>query len=327
MSSSPLTVWVAGTSSRTVSCLHILLDDARVRVTGVLTPAPKTTHKGLAVVNPVHELALKKSIQTVLVTTNRIDSNVKNEVQNIMPADILLVVDFGYFVPTWLLKWPNVAPINIHPSTLPRWRGSSPGQFVLLYGEQTSAISIIIMNEGLDTGPIISQIHFKVEPNWDTADYYQHAFSVVNSTLVDTLLVVSGGAQSSVEQPEESPTPIARKLCREDGFIEWRTVVDLLQGALQLTEVPLGGMSQLLIETQAEIQDLYQVIANASRAFSPWPGLWTIAPTTKGEKRLKLLSVERIQFPHPHLHISSMQIEGQRPATMGELKTLIPDLQ
>jgi methionyl-tRNA formyltransferase len=67
----------------------------------------------------------------------------------------LLVVDFGYLIPTWLLQLPAIAPLNIHPSELPKWRGSSPGQFALLFknlGRETTqtAVTLMVMNEGLD---------------------------------------------------------------------------------------------------------------------------------------------------------------------------------
>lgn len=354
MSTKRLAIWVAGTSQRTASCLQTLLADDRICVEGVLTPFPQRNHRvktqvlaeesptgrsasnmsvsdlkaaldaGELTPNPVHSLALTHQLATVLVTSNRIDGFVRHQIEEFSRPDILLVVDFGYFIPSWLLAWPMRAPINIHPSQLPRWRGSSPGQFALLYGEVESAVTVMVMNEGLDTGPVITQLPFPVEATWTSAEYYAAAFTLINQHLVEILLAFDPH-QKLIPQPEESPTPIARKLNREDGFISWSVLKQLLAGTIAVDEAPIGELSPLMLEAQGEMADIYRVIANAYRAMTPWPGLWTQVSTSKGEKRLKILRLELVENPHRHLELTLVQLEGQQPATPASLKSLVPD--
>lgn len=320
-SSSPLKIWLAGTSSRSLSVLETLLGDSRMQVKGVLTPSPrKIGRKQILTANPVANKAKILGLPIVEVD-QRLDQNLKNHLLKYDQPDLLMVVDFGYIIPGWLLKWPKIAPLNIHPSHLPRWRGSTPGQLVLLYGEKTSSVSLMILNEGLDTGPIIARLPFEVAQNWRTDDYYNHAFSLINEQLVDLIEKFVKNPNQVEAQPEESPTPVAPRLSKEDGFIGWQTLVGLINGTLPQDEAPITQLSKILLETQADLKNIYQVIFNASKAFSPWPGLWTIVPTSKGEKRLKLLEISYQQNPQ-RLILQQIQLEGKKPCSPREILTL-----
>lgn len=320
------TIWIAGTSYRTASCVQTLMADERFLVRGVITPVAKPMgRKKLLTPNPVAGIAEEYTLPTIFVEEERLNRAVKTQLEPHSPPDLLLVVDFGYFVPKWLLSWPTIAPINIHPSALPAWRGSSPGQFVLLYAEKSSAVTTMVMNEGLDTGPIITQFPFQVDETWNTQQYYQHAFALVNTHLGDTLLAFIAHPEKVIPQPEESPTPIARKITTEDGRIEWNVLLALLKQQQAPDWAPIGGISPLLLEAQAEKANIYQVIRHACKALSPWPGLWTIAPTIKGEKRVKILELHS-SATHA-LQLGKLQVEGQQPADWQQLKSLIPSLK
>lgn len=227
-------VALAGSSIHTVACAQALSADDRFNFSWVLTPQPKKIGRDQKLTkNPVHLWAQSQELPQILVEKkidNQIKDQLEQQVQQNSAPDFLLVVDFGYLVPDWLLELPQTAPVNIHPSLLPRWRGSSPGQMVLLNGDKQSAVSLIKMGSELDKGPLISQIEFKVEPDWNQSDYYQHSFETIASRLADILDKYAQEKIQEQPQPDQPPTPIARKLSKEDAFLPWKILAKLISG-------------------------------------------------------------------------------------------------
>jgi methionyl-tRNA formyltransferase len=313
----PFSVVIAGSTHHTRMCAQSLFESSECVITGVLTPIPKPIGREQIVTpNPLHTFAQKNNIPSVLIS-QKIDDLMQAELQKIEKPDFLLVVDFGYMVPNWLLEWPNIKPVNIHPSLLPRWRGSSPGQFCLLYGERETAVSVITVTEKLDQGDIIAQLPFVTEENWTQTEYYNHAFSLV-STQLPTILVDFAEHRVATPQPEHSPTPIAGRFKKEDSFIPWE-VLKLAQSTdtyiAKNNDKP--ALSTVLAAALQQHGSLAQLIHHATYAFQPWPGLWTLVPTTKGEKRMKILQTE---VENNQLVITQAQIEGKTPASWNEIK-------
>lgn len=299
---------IAGTTTRTTQIAQTLCNDERFSIRWILTPAPKPVgRKKIITANPLDQFAQNNSIPTVYVN-KKIDSEVRTKISYLPQPEILLVVDFGYLVPKWLLDLPKKAPVNIHPSLLPRWRGSSPGQFVLLTGEKVSGVSVIQMNEGLDTGPLIFQNKFEVHPDWNQEAYYQYSFDNISKEIGNILAMFTNNTMQPKNQPEESPTIIARQLSKQDSFIPWELVKKTLNEPIEESELPE------LLQTQGNNQDRSptQKIADACRAFNPWPGLWTMIPTEKGEKRMKIL---RCKNANGKLQLIEVQVEGKTPQT------------
>lgn len=311
MNHSQFTVAIAGSTKNTLMCAQAIKNDTRFSIQWVLTPTPRRVgRKQELVENPLHLFAQRQNIQTFFIE-QKIDAALQELiVENAKPIDFLLVVDFGYIVPNWLLALPKKAPINIHPSDLPKYRGSSPGQFVLLFGEKKSAVSVIIMNNLLDQGELIAQPNFEVLSTWTSQDYYQFAFTLISEQLPNILTQFGEGQLQPTPQPLNSPTMIARRLTRDDGFVSW----ELLKG------VNDAQASELLQTVNQQFQNWPQVINNAVRAFSPWPGVWTLVPTAKGEKRMKILSS---MLENNQLLLDQVQIEGQSPSFFEEVKNQI----
>ncbi len=312
----PYSVVAAGTTHNSVSAFTALLDDRRFNLEAVITPSPKPVgRKQILTKNPAHTFAEKLGIPAALVS-KKISLSLKSSLDQLLnqPPDFLLVVDFGYIIPDWLLALPKVAPINIHPSDLPRWRGSSPGQFTLLYGETESAVTIIEMNEKLDHGPIIAQKTFAVVPNWSSSDYYTHSFELVKQLLPDSLVELAEGKIKPQAQPDDSPTPIAAKLKKQDAFIEWEAVEAAMTGETVGSAIFSSSVIRAVSEQK---QNLPEVIESASRAFSPWPQLWTLVPTASGKKRMKIIEAAAEDGV---FQLKTVQIEGQNPAQWNQVK-------
>lgn len=353
-----ISIAIAGSTAHTVSIAKTLASDERFSIAWVLSPTAKPVgRKQLLTKNPLAIWAENQQLPTISVT-QRIDQKVKNDINMLnSDIDILLVVDFGYLVPRWLLELPTVAPLNLHPSKLPEWRGSSPGQAVLLSGTGTSAITLLQMDEQLDHGPIIHQLGFAVQPSWTQTEYYQTAFAAVLPTLADLIaafVAENKDDQKSIAantQPDQSPTPIARELSKNDSFLPWELLQQLsgqasvtasttsnfaeletqlppflsevwqyLRNQEKLTKNKDGGQEHLDSAEKKQIR-LAEFVARASRALSPWPQLWTMVQTTKGERRLKILSASINDAGL--LVLDQVQLEGQQPARWNQVKNVI----
>lgn len=319
MSEPIISIGIAGSTERTVQCAQAVFADQRFQIKWVLTPQPKPIGRKKEILpNPLHQFALDNSFGTVLIEKN-IDLQIKHQIEKLPEIDILLVVDFGYLVPGWLLSLPKIAPVNIHPSFLPRWRGSSPGQFVILYGETDSAVTVMTMNDKLDQGDIISQLSFAVDQSWNQQQYYQHAFAVVTTELSEVLYQFVNGKLNVQPQPEQSPTIMAARLNREDGFIEWDIVSNLIEGKAASSE----KLPVVIQNASAHHRSLAATIVAAHKAFSPWPGLWSYVPTHKGQQRMKILSCHIDPTNENKLLLESVQLEGRPVTTWAHAKSVV----
>lgn len=292
-------VAIAGTTSRTTLCAQALKDDDRFDISLIISPEAKPIgRKKIITPNPMQVFAQKNKIETVFVKS-KIDEVVKKEILSYQRPDFLLVVDFGYFIPEWLLEFPEAMPLNIHPSQLPRWRGSSPGQFVLLNGEKDSAVSIIKMTPKFDQGPIVAQYPFQVQPSWTQTEYYQHSFELASQNLVPVMLGLASGKITPIPQPEESSTPLAKRLTKTDAFVDW---------------------SQVMAAIKSNQEEAIS-IERASKAYSPWPMLWTIIETAKGQKRMQIIKTNLNK--DGLLNLDQVKIEGMAVKPWVEVKNVV----
>jgi methionyl-tRNA formyltransferase len=318
----PITIAIASSTPRALWALEKVLADPRFKLIWLLTPTPKPSGRSQTIEpNPLHQYGMENKIDTILVES-KLSADVKAQITELPQPDFLLVVDFGYLIPPWLLSLPKIAPLNIHPAILPAWRGSSPGQFVLLYGENDSAVSVIVMNEQLDQGAILYQRRFAVKPEWTQAEYYQESFQLVAADLPDVLFNFAHQKITAQPQPLPSPTPIARRLQKSDSFVAW----DLIELAIKgenpnVSKLSSAQPSDLLLSAYQHHldngRDLAQTLECATRAFSPWPQIWTIVQTKNGLKRMKILSC---LLKGGRLQLQKVQLEGKNPAMWQEVQ-------
>ncbi len=325
-STTPLSVLLAGSSAYTLQLAKVLFLDPRFKITGVLTPAPQPIgRQKILTPSPVHVWAEAEGIPVILIQ-EKIDQNVKKlviEQNNISQCNFLLVVDFGYFVPNWLLALPTIGPVNVHPSLLPRWRGSSPAQRVLLAGETASAVSVIMMTDKLDAGDLVAQLPFSVDPNWTSQAYYEFAFNLLAPQLGTILSDLAAGTLIPRRQPADSPTPMAARLSKADSYVPWHWIAKTCGWvANEPEETPtqapqIGLLQDLALDMKAVERG--QLFARATRAFSPWPKVWTLLPTPKGWQRLIIWQAEFDEATQK-LRLVQVQIEGKQPSSWNEIK-------
>lgn len=159
-----------------------------------------------------------------------------------MQPDVTVLVAYGEYVAPVLLDLPRHGSINLHPSLLPRWRGSTPIQSAILAGDEVTGVSIIRMDRGLDTGPILAQRSTPVAPDESHAELSARLANMGAELLAETLPRWLKREIEPVPQTEEGAT-LTRTLSKEDGLLDWSAPAEEIDRRV--------------------------------RAFQPWPGTYT----------------------------------------------------
>jgi methionyl-tRNA formyltransferase len=165
----------------------------------------------------------------------------KQRIESLRP-DAIVVVAYGRIIPRWMLAVPRFGNLNVHASLLPKYRGAAPIQWAIAKGEKQTGITIIRLDEGLDTGPILLQRELAIESD-DTALTLAPRLAELGAALmIEALPGIEAGTLEPVPQ-DHSRSSLAPLLKKEDGRIDFgRTAED---------------------------------IHNRLRGFQPWPGTYT----------------------------------------------------
>ena len=133
---------------------------------------------------PVRQSADRSGLPVLQPT--KLDEEARKDIGTGRP-DFLIVVAYGLILPDWLLEWPRIAPINVHASLLPRWRGASPMQQAILTGDPETGISIMRMTPGLDRGPVYRQCTVPIGHR-ETAGQLHDRLAQAGATLLEETL-------------------------------------------------------------------------------------------------------------------------------------------
>ena len=136
-------------------------------------------------------------------------------------ADIIVVAAYGRIIPKNILELPKYGCINLHASLLPKYRGAAPIQWAVLDGEKTSGVAVQQMNEGLDMGDIISVKEYVLDKKETSESLFDKLAELGAKLVVETLDMIENGDIHPVPQPQDSPTPYARMISKNDGLIDW----------------------------------------------------------------------------------------------------------
>ncbi len=204
---------------------------------------------------PVHAVALEKNL-TVRTPKSLKDSAEQKEFAE-LKADIAVVAAYGLILPKEILEAPRLGCVNVHASLLPRWRGAAPIHRAILAGDSETGVTIMQMDEGLDTGAMLMAERVAITPE-TTAEMLHDQLAEMGATMITgALRELEAGNATPVPQPEDGVT-YAKKLERGEGCLDWR------KPALELER--------------------------AVRAFHPWPGTWFELPGADKNARVKVLA-------------------------------------
>ena len=157
--------------------------------------------------------------------------------------DVLVVAAYGLILPTAILDWPRHGCLNIHASLLPRWRGAAPIQRALLAGDLQSGVTIMQMDAGLDTGPMVAAVPVPIGPRETAATLHDKLAAAGATAIVGTLRRLASGAPlAATPQPAEGST-YAAKVERADAAIDWRAPAAVIDRQIRAFDPAPGAFS------------------------------------------------------------------------------------
>ena len=159
-------------------------------------------------------------------------------------ADALVVAAYGLILPPALLALAPHGALNIHASLLPRWRGAAPIQRALLAGDRETGISIMRMDAGLDTGPVLSRHPLAIRTDDDAGSLHDRLAALGAQAIVDTLLDLEAGRARAEPQPKDGAT-YASKITRDDTRLDWSRPAVELERAVRAFRPSPGAVTVL----------------------------------------------------------------------------------
>lgn len=230
------------------------LEGADHRVVCVYTQPPRPAGRGRRERrSPVHDFAAECGIDVRCPGTLGIDA-VQREFEA-LGADAAVVAAYGLMLPPAILAAPRMGCLNLHPSLLPRWRGAAPIQHAIMAGDSETGVTIIRLDEGLDTGDIVLAGTAPIAPAATAETLHDELAQLGARLMVEALAGLAEGRLEPRPQPAAGVT-FAPKLTREQGELDWR--------------LPAAELERRV------------------RALNPWPGTWF----ARGGERIRVLDAE-----------------------------------
>ncbi len=308
MTQNPLRLVFMGTPEFAVPALGALLD-AGHDVVGIYTQPDRRSGRGRRLsAPPVKAFAEGRGLPVFQPASLREDAEARQRIADLSP-DAIIVAAYGLFLPEDTLAVPRLSCLNIHPSLLPRHRGPSPVATAILEGDDNTGVTIMLLDEGMDTGPVLAQRETPIAPKETCDNLTARLFDIGANLLVETLQQWSAGNISPTPQNNANAT-ITQRLQRADGRIDWNQ--------------PAESISRQI------------------RAFTPWPGTFT---TWRG-RTLKILEAEPLNDTHAEppgkviaindsdiaiatgqsiLWLARVQMEGRRASSAADFARGYPD--
>ncbi|MGN0314133.1 MAG: methionyl-tRNA formyltransferase [Fusicatenibacter sp.] len=261
-----------GTPDFSVGTLQAIAEKG-YEIVGVVTQPDKPKGRGKQMQpTPVKEAALTLGLPVYQPSKVRTPEAV--EMIRSMNPDVIVVVAFGQIIPREILELPPLGCINVHASLLPAYRGAAPIQWAVINGEPISGVTIMKMDEGLDTGDMLAKTEVVLEADETGGSLFEKLSAAGAKLLTDTLPLLADGKIMPEAQPKESTTEYARMIRKEDGHIEWT-------------------------KSAVEIERLI-------RGMNPWPSAYT----TLDGKSLKIWKARVVAMPGGDLF---SRLPGQDP--------------
>ncbi|MBL4802445.1 MAG: methionyl-tRNA formyltransferase [Emcibacter sp.] len=242
-----------GTPDFSVDILRALLDSNH-EVVAVYSQPPSRSGRGKKErPSPVHMLANELNIP--VHCPKSLKSETEQQIFQDLDLDAAIVVAYGLLLPQAILDAPKYGCLNIHASLLPRWRGAAPIHRAIMAGDKESGVNIMVMEAGLDTGPVIMERRLPILPSDTTGSLHDKLKSLGAETIIPALEGFVSGDLKPVSQSSEGVI-YAHKIDKKEAKIDWS-------------------------QPAAHIR-------NHIHGLSPFPGAYSMV----GDNRIKMLSVE-----------------------------------
>jgi len=249
-----------GTPDFAVPCLQALAE-AGHEIAAVYCQPPRPAGRGQkARPSPVQRCA--EAAGWLVRTPTSLKDPAVAEAFAALELDAAVVVAYGLILPPPVLAAPRLGCLNLHASLLPRWRGAAPIQRAVLAGDRESGVTIMRMDQGLDTGPMLLQEAVPIGPATTAAGLHDQLAALGARLMVEALEGLDNARLEPRPQPEAGVT-YAAKLQRAEGRLDWRRSAEEL--------------------------------ARQVRALDPWPGAFAELPLKRGRERIKVLAAEAVE--------------------------------
>lgn len=245
---SPLRLVFCGTPQFAVPSLEALIAAGHEVALVVTQPDRPIGRKQVLTSPPVKQTAFGYGLEVTQPEKIKNNLEFRARLEAIAP-DAIAVVAYGRIIPKWMLDLPRLGCINLHGSLLPKYRGAAPIQWAVAMGETITGNTTMLLEEGLDTGPMLMQQEVPIQPEQTAVDLFTVLSVAGAPLLVETLAGLADGSLKATPQ-DHSQATLAPILSREDGRMDFaaRTAIELW---------------------------------NRWRGFQPWPGAFT---TLDGKK-------------------------------------------
>ena len=250
--SKALNIIFAGTPDFAAAALQACLDSEH-RVVAVFTQPDRPAGRGRKIkFGPVKQLAVDYNIP--VYQPIRLEQEQCSLIENLQ-ADLMLVSAYGLLLPVQVLSAPRLGCINIHASLLPSWRGAAPIQRAIIAGDQESGLSIMQMEEGLDSGPVLQQFKCDITAEDTGSSLHDRLANMSATEIIGVLNYLEAGKLTGNLQ-DESRVSYAKKITKQETNIDWHQTA--------------------------------KVIERKIRAFNAWP----VAHTFWGQQRVRIWQAE-----------------------------------
>src|SRR5437870_8579966 len=239
-----------GTGEIGVPTLRMLLEWREHQLVGIVTQPDKPVGRDQKLTPPPIKAASQQlsvasgasEIKLPVFQPARIKAREAIEAIRILNPDVIVVMAYGQILPREVLEIPRLACLNLHASLLPRWRGAAPIQAAIAAGDRETGITVMYMNEGLDTGDILLQSTIKIRADETGGSLHDRLAQIAPEPLLESLRLLAAGNAPAIPQDKARAT-YAPKLKREHGKIDW--------------------------------SESAEAIEKKVRTYNPWPGTFT----------------------------------------------------
>ena len=292
----------AGTPAFAATHLQSIIDQGQHEVIAVYTQPDRPAGRGKKLTASAVKL-LAKQFNLPLFQPESLKTSDQQQLLSQHNADLMVVVAYGLLLPQAVLDIPRLGCINVHASLLPRWRGAAPIQRAIEAGDSETGVSIMQMEAGLDTGPVISTAHCNIEANDTSVTLFEKLADLGGPALLSALSKIESGTAVASAQDEQQST-YAHKIDKSEALINWS-----------------GSATS---------------IARKIRAFNPFP----VAYTQIDDLRIKVWTAQVVESPavgepgtvldssseglvvqcgSGHLLISEIQLPGKSRMAVSEI--------
>lgn len=277
-----------GTPEFSLAGLKKLIKEETFEIVGVFTQPDKPVGRNQTLSFPaVKKLALENNLN--IFQPNKIKDGIET-IKNLKP-DLIVVIAYGKIIPQSILDIPTYGCINVHASLLPKYRGAACLNAPILNGDTETGVTIMRMEAGLDTGPILRQAKMKLAGNENLEIVHDTLSNLGAELLVPALLDFIAGEIKAISQ-DDSQASYIKTLNKEDGKIDWS-------------------------KSATEIERMV-------RAYNPWPGTYAMFE----DKIIKIIAVEnQILKLNDHKKGEAFQNDGKLALQCGQDSLVILKLQ